>query len=64
MDGVLNTTTRTVHRRKSESNTCDTACGATRFVATDTLDTVAVEQALEDAGAEKCGRCFADGGGY
>lgn len=64
MDGVLNTTTRTVHRQASENNTCDTACGATRFVASDALDAVAVERALEETDAMKCGRCFADGGSY
>lgn len=64
MDGVLNTTTLTVHRRESEGSARDTACGATRFVATDRLDPVRVERALEESDAMKCGRCFADGGSY
>lgn len=64
MDGVLNTTTRTVHRRESESSACDTVCGATKFVATERLDPVTVERALAETDAMKCGRCFADGGSY
>lgn len=64
MDGVLNTTTKTVHRRETESDDCDTTCGATKFVSTERLDPIAVERALEESDAEKCGRCFSDGGSY
>lgn len=64
MDGVLNTTTNTVHKYQPRTRGSETACGATRFVATDRLDRVTVEHALRDAHAHKCGRCFSDGGGY
>lgn len=62
MDGVLNTTTNTVHRHREAG--VKTACGATRHVADDRLDRVDVDRVVLDSNACKCGRCFADGGGY
>lgn len=64
MDGVLNTTTDTVHKRGSLNAVSDTACGATLYVAEERLDSVDVEQAVRDRQASKCGRCFEDGSGY
>ncbi len=64
MDGVLNTTTNTVHKHRDRKVTATTACGATRHVADERLDRIDVDRALSDRQASKCGRCFSDGGGY
>lgn len=64
MDGLLNTGTDTVHRHLPDDPDRDAACGATMYVAPDQLDRVGVDEAVADRQASKCGRCFADGGGY
>jgi hypothetical protein len=64
MDGVLNRTTRTVHKHESDYPSTRTACGATFHLHRDQLEVTTVERALDDASARKCGRCFEDGGGY
>jgi hypothetical protein len=62
MDGVLNTSTNTVHRHQESGD--GSACGATRFVAGEQLRRVDVEHAITSDSAKKCGRCFSDGGSY
>ena len=64
MDGILNTTTNTVHKHGFQDSNSETVCGATKFVSKGQLDEVDVDQALTDHHANKCGRCFSDGGGY
>lgn len=64
MRGVLNETTNTVHRKRSDGQDCRTACGATYHVSDDRLRPTSVDRALADSTASKCGRCFSDGGGY
>jgi len=64
MDGVLNEYTGTVHKHETGAPVLHTVCGATYNLDSDHLREVAVEQALTDYGASKCGRCFEDGGSY
>lgn len=64
MDGVLNTSTNTVHKHEHRNPSSKTTCGATRFVSNDQLHRMDVEDALTGHHANKCGRCFSDGGGY
>lgn len=62
MYGVLNT--NTVHRHETDGSGLATACGTTKHVARNRLQEVAVDRAIADSNAEKCGRCFAKAGGY
>ncbi|WP_232701562.1 hypothetical protein [Halobacterium wangiae] len=64
MDGILNTTTNTVHKHGSRDSHGRTVCGATKYLSDGQLDRVDVDQAVTDKQASKCGRCFSDGGGY
>lgn len=64
MEGVLNESTNTVHRRKIETPNPASVCGATDYVNRDRLRTTTVKQAIAHRDANKCGRCFEDGGGY
>lgn len=64
MDGVLNETTMTVHKRKPGGADVDTVCGLTFQVNPEQLRTAAVDQATSAYDASKCGRCFEDAGGY
>lgn len=60
--GVLNEVTRTVHKHKSGSSRCLTACGVSSHLSPDQLRRVPLDRAKEEF--HKCGRCFSDGGGY
>lgn len=64
MDGVLNETTRTVHRTRPGGSDLQTECGATYHLAPDQLRVTSVERATAEVDAGKCGRCFDDAGGY
>jgi len=64
MHGVLNETTNKIHRHESGRSDFQTTCGATSHVAHDNLRLVPVERAVSDADANRCGRCFDDGGSY
>lgn len=64
MDGVLNVKTGMIHKQKPGSSNGQTVCGATRHVSHNHLQLMSVQQALDDDTATKCGRCFADVGGY
>lgn len=64
MDGVLNETTNTVHKRETGATEVATVCGATYHVASENLHSTQVESAVETTTTKKCGRCFEDGGGY
>lgn len=64
MKGVLNETTKTVHKHEIGKTELQTECGLTHHVAPDQLQTTSVEQATADFDARKCGRCFEEGGGY
>ncbi len=64
MDGVLNERTATVHKKGVENPHSRTKCGATNDVGHDDIRTVAVDVALDDFDACRCGRCFSDAGGY
>ena len=64
MYGVLNAKTGMIHKQKPESADGRTVCGATNQLGHDHLKLVAVQRALDEEMATKCGRCFADAGGY
>lgn len=64
MDGVLNESTRTVHKHERGGPELHTACGVTYTVHSEKLREIPVEQAVAATNASKCGRCFEDGGGY
>lgn len=64
MDGVLNETTHTVHKHDTGRSDVRSVCGATNHVSRDRLRKLPVERALADYDARRCGRCFADAGGY
>ena len=64
MKGVLNETTRTVHRHEIGAEDLQAACGATTHLAPDNLRVVSVESTASDPNTLKCGRCFRGEGGY
>jgi hypothetical protein len=64
MDGVLNQNTKTVHKRQGERTALQTVCGLTNHVNPERLRTTSIEQATVALGAEKCGGCFEEAGGY
>lgn len=64
MDGVLNETTNTVHRHERSKSDLESACGATYHLRREKLRMTTVDRAVSALSADKCGRCFEDGGGY
>lgn len=64
MDGVLNKTTNTIHKYEPGSSDFRTYCGATSHIAHDQLRLISINRADGESDAKKCGRCFADAGGY
>ncbi|QIO25045.1 hypothetical protein G9465_22430 (plasmid) [Haloarcula sp. JP-L23] len=62
--GVLNKTTKTVHKHKIGNAKLQTTHGLTYHVAPDKLRMTSVESATTEFNATKCGRCFEDAGGY
>lgn len=64
MDGILNAKTGMIHKRQPERSDGRTVCGATNHVGHDHLELMSVQRALDEDTATKCGRCFADAGGY
>lgn len=64
MDGVLNEYTETVHKHEPGTEELHTVCGVSYNLSSDQLRSIPVEQAASGYGANKCGRCFEDGGGY
>lgn len=64
MRGIVNERTNTVHRQRGSESDYRTACGATLHVSEDCLRPTSVDEALAESTTCKCGRCFADGGGY
>ncbi|ELZ06889.1 hypothetical protein [Natrialba aegyptia] len=64
MDGVLNETTNTVHKHKTGRSDFRTHCGATSHVTHDRLRLVSIDRTTTDRNVSRCGRCFADAGGY
>ncbi len=61
MNGVLNETTNKIHKHERGRSDFQTTCGATSHVSHEDLRLIPVEQADD---ADRCGRCFEDGGGY
>ncbi|QIO24845.1 hypothetical protein G9465_19290 (plasmid) [Haloarcula sp. JP-L23] len=61
---VLNETTNTVHKPKTGGSDFQTDCGVSRHLGRDQLRIITVEQAIDSTEISKCGRCFADVGGY
>lgn len=64
MDGVLNETTKTVHKHEIGKPNLQTMCGLTYHVAREQLRRTSVESATTEFNATKCGRCFDGAGGY
>jgi hypothetical protein len=64
MKGVLNETTQTVHKPLIGRSEYQTECGASNHLSLDQLRIVSVESSLANSNVTKCGRCFADAGGY
>lgn len=64
MDGVLNEKTGMIHKQKPGHPDRQTVCGVTNQLGHDHLRLISVQRALDDDTASKCGRCFADAGGY
>lgn len=61
-EGVLNEVTQTIHRHKTGCSKCLTVCGVSSHLSPDQLRRVPLDRATDEF--DKCGRCFADGGGY
>lgn len=64
MDGVLNETTKTIHKHEPGRSDFRTSCGATSHIAHDKLRLISVDRSENDAGTTRCGRCFSEAGGY
>ena len=64
MEGVLNETTLTVHRRKAGASGPRSQCGLTYHLSPDKLHVVSIETVSSNADVTKCGCCFEDAGGY
>lgn len=64
MDGILNEYTNTVHKHETGTADLHTPCGVTHNINPDQLRAISVHQATTEYDANKCGRCFEDGGGY
>lgn len=64
MEGVLNEDTKTVHKHETGASILHTVCGVTYNLSSDQLRAISVTRATVDHDADKCGRCFGDGGGY
>jgi hypothetical protein len=64
MVGVLNEYTKTVHKHETGASALHTVCGVTYNVSSEQLRTMSVTEATADHDADKCGRCFDDGGSY
>lgn len=64
MDGLINDRTKKVHKLGARLPEPRPECGATRRVDHDDVRVIAVEQAVQADEADRCGRCFADAGGY
>lgn len=62
--GILNETSRTIHKHEMGTEDFQTLCGQTYHLDHGQLRMIQVEQATEKFDAEKCGRCFEDGRGY
>lgn len=62
--GILNETTGTVHKRDRGGSSYQSQCGVTYHVDAGRLRATSVERATRSQNVTKCGRCFADGGGY
>jgi uncharacterized metal-binding protein YceD (DUF177 family) len=64
MDGVLNESTNTVHRKAVSEHRLHTVCGVTHNLPEDNLQQVTIDQQIAATATSKCGRCFEEGGGY
>lgn len=64
MKGVLNHHTRTLHKPRTDATTRRTRCGALAHVPESHVRSVAGEELGSREGFDRCGRCFADSGGY
>jgi hypothetical protein len=62
--GVLNETSRTIHKHEMGAEDYRTLCGQSYHLDRGQLRMIQVKQATERFDAEKCGRCFEDGRGY
>ncbi|MFB6299665.1 MAG: hypothetical protein ABEH65_05330 [Halobacteriales archaeon] len=56
--------TLTIHKQETGAADLHTECGHTHYVDPDGLRMIAVERAMEELDASKCGECFDEGGGY
>lgn len=64
VNGLLNETTMTVHRKEPGASQLSSACGHTYHVEHGQLQEIAVNRALVQLNATKCGVCFDSGRGY
>lgn len=64
MDGILNEVTDTIHKYDLGESGGQTICGAMDHVSHDAFRMTSLESAGVSRTADKCGRCFEDGGGY
>jgi hypothetical protein len=64
MDGILNETTNTLHKRETGNQGLEAACGATLHLFADNLQTAAIDSTAGRPETSKCGRCFDGVGGY
>ncbi len=64
MQGVLNERTHKVHKLKSGDSDARPECGATTRIDHNEIRVLPIEEAVEDGETDRCGRCFADAGGY
>lgn len=64
MDCILNEVTDTVHKHDLGESGRQTVCGAIAHVSHGQLQRTSLESPGSTTTANKCGRCFEDGGGY
>lgn len=62
--GILNETSKTIHKHRRGTGEFQTLCGQTYRLEHRQLREIEIAQATEEFDAEKCGRCFDDGRGY
>ncbi|MFB6210090.1 MAG: hypothetical protein ABEI76_00985 [Halobacteriales archaeon] len=64
MNPILNESTQTVHKHETGAPELHTECGIMLHANPDHLERMSLERALQEQEADKCGRCFDEGGGY
>lgn len=64
MRGVLNEESNVIHKHEPGEADFQTECGVVATISHEHLSMTSIESAYESTDANKCGRCFDDGGGY